>query len=358
MRISANILPLWPVHPPPSPDELLSSWMVRLAHLNGHKVHSFYALYFGKERQIWNRDIDRLAPAWLLEGLAAHTGTPMSRIMETTLLSLEGRLFERHTLSGNTRWLLPLGIYHRTSRRFGLQYCPQCLAEDATPYFRASWRLALSTACFRHDALLRDRCPDCDSPIMFWRTDMSSRSFGGRHALQDCIRCGGDLAQGPATPALWPTTRSRRLAFVWSRGFRAGWLRLSRDLQLHSLLAYPILHQICRLLLTARTERGLSGTTLTGRLGLIADFTSGCDFYDLSSEQRHALMNTAIWILDDWPLRFIALAQEAGLSSAWLLKDMRRPIPLWYEKVVIEHFYTPNPPYQGDRPSSRNCSRG
>ena len=65
---------IWPIHPHPRPDELLSSWMVRLAHANRYKVHDFYALYFGRERQIWNRDIDHLAPDWLLNGLSFHTG--------------------------------------------------------------------------------------------------------------------------------------------------------------------------------------------------------------------------------------------------------------------------------------------
>ena len=42
-----------------------------------------------------------------------------------------------------------------------LQFCPACLAEDETPYFRRGWSLATRVSCFRHGCRLRDRCPSC-----------------------------------------------------------------------------------------------------------------------------------------------------------------------------------------------------
>ncbi|MFA6699756.1 MAG: TniQ family protein, partial [Thiomicrospira sp.] len=84
---------LWPVHPHPSPDELLSSWLVRIAHGNGEKVQSFCHHEFGIERQIWNRDIDRQAPEWLLTILSERTATTIERVKQTTLKRYEGVLF-------------------------------------------------------------------------------------------------------------------------------------------------------------------------------------------------------------------------------------------------------------------------
>ena len=65
--------PLWPIHYKPLPDELLSSWLVRLAHGHGLKVQTFCNLIFGNSQQVWNRDIDRLAPTWLLDQLSYRT---------------------------------------------------------------------------------------------------------------------------------------------------------------------------------------------------------------------------------------------------------------------------------------------
>jgi len=44
---------LWPIRYKPLPDELLSSWLVRLAHGHGLKVQTFCNLIFGNRRQVW-----------------------------------------------------------------------------------------------------------------------------------------------------------------------------------------------------------------------------------------------------------------------------------------------------------------
>lgn len=62
-----------------------------------------------------------------------------------------------------TRWLLGAGKY-RAGAPVGagwLQYCPQCLAEDADPYFRRMWRLVPVTCCIKHELVLLDECPSC-----------------------------------------------------------------------------------------------------------------------------------------------------------------------------------------------------
>lgn len=131
---------LWPAHPKPLPDELLSSWIVRIASANGLKLQTFCDRVFGKEHQLWNRDIDRHAPPWLLASLARHTGTPIKHVRDATLEVYRGRLYRRKHDAGQLRWILPAGVYHRTRRHFGVQFCPQCLAEDHEPYFRTRWR--------------------------------------------------------------------------------------------------------------------------------------------------------------------------------------------------------------------------
>jgi hypothetical protein len=58
----------WPVHPRPRKDELLLSWLQELARGNGQKLQAFCDCVFGTDHQIWNRDVDRLAPRWLHPG--------------------------------------------------------------------------------------------------------------------------------------------------------------------------------------------------------------------------------------------------------------------------------------------------
>lgn len=192
---------LWPIHPQPLPDELLSSWMVRLARGNGYKIHGFYTQFFGLDRQIWNRDIDHLAPRWLISGLSERTGIPESRIEQMALRTLETYAFERLNDAGTTRWLMALGVFHRTRRAFGQQFCPICLSEDAEPYLRRSWRLALTTICEQHGVVLQDRCNACGRPVVPHRADMTShRSRLPHMSIVRCSFCRA-LITAPSTQA-------------------------------------------------------------------------------------------------------------------------------------------------------------
>lgn len=136
-------LPLWPIRYKPHPDELLSSWLVRLARGHGLRVQTFCNLIFGNRLQVWNRDIDRLGPDWIVDVLSERTGTPIDVTRGTTLRSYEGWLYPAFKASGSLQWMTSLQVFHRTRQGFGMQYCPKCLLEDRDPYFRKVWRVRL-----------------------------------------------------------------------------------------------------------------------------------------------------------------------------------------------------------------------
>jgi hypothetical protein len=119
----------WPAHLQPKPDELLSSWIVRLAIAHGQKLHTFCSITWPR-KSIWNRDIDKSADVEIVRVLSRKTATHIKRAWATTLASYEGVLYEKHTRFGPAAWIMPVGIYHRKRMQFGLQYCPICLAED------------------------------------------------------------------------------------------------------------------------------------------------------------------------------------------------------------------------------------
>jgi hypothetical protein len=184
---------LLPMHPKPLEDELLSSWWFRLARANCEKLHTFTRAIVPNVA-IWNRDIDRSVTDDVLQVLAAKTGTSLERVRATTLRDFEGRLFERFNANGNCRWILPIGIYHRSRRLYGLQYCPLCLREDEVPYFRRLWRLSFVTMCPKHWMPLLDRCSCCGEPVAFHRRDLRGpRSIYPEHPITLCQHCELDL---------------------------------------------------------------------------------------------------------------------------------------------------------------------
>ena len=144
----------WPVSIMPAPGELLSSWLHRLAYANGIPPHYFGTL-LGAPGENWSARLDRALPDRILQFLREHTGIPLENIAALTIAP-----------DPLARLRLPLRASPQQScaprvQATWLQFCPACLAEDETPYFRRDWSLATRVSCFHHGCRLRDRCPSC-----------------------------------------------------------------------------------------------------------------------------------------------------------------------------------------------------
>ncbi|OCJ08691.1 hypothetical protein A6U86_27365 [Rhizobium sp. AC27/96] len=178
----------WPVIVRPQPDELLSSWAHRLAFANGVAPRSFGRV-LGFSAGMWSASLDMNFQTDAINILTAHTGIPLPRLFA---MSLKG--------SPLKRLLLPLRDDGRRLSSTWLQFCPQCLAEDAQPYFRRQWRLATRISCPHHRCGLRDRCPSCRSRIaVFGQLELVPQHF--------CAACGFDLRRA-STSFISPKIRS------------------------------------------------------------------------------------------------------------------------------------------------------
>lgn len=321
---------LWPIHLKPFPDELLSSWIVRLAHGHGLKLQTFCSLVFGRDKSIWNRDIDKLAPDWLIHKLAECTGTSIQAVMETTLKSYEGILYEHHQPNGNTKWILPLGVYHRTRRGHGLQFCPLCLAEDAEPYFRKRWRLALSTICTKHNCYLLDACPQCKSPLAPHRTDMHPKESCPHKALGACCwKCGFDLRSASMTNV--NDSASARLQIQLEFALEQGYIDWAGNKTLHSIVFFDGLRELIAGMSSKQTRGRLARSSILQSL-MLNDWPR-LQFELTSQSHRRELFQVLAIVLDGWPTNFVSLIGECKLRYADLKGDstQRR---YWYEDVI------------------------
>ena len=318
---------LWPVRPHLLPDELLSSWIVRIAGANGLKVQHFSDVVFGNQHQIWNRDIDRLAPRWLLSSLARHTGVPLPEVRSSTLHAYRGRLFRKVTKGYYLRWILPLKIYHRKRLARGLQYCPRCLAGDATPYFRKSWRVAFCTLCPEHGIMLADQCPSCGSPVAFHRGELGKREeleSGGMHL---CHVCRFDLRKTvtPAPPRIDAAADDFMKRMV---------LSLKNLEAPFSLSSFDILHQFAKLLVSEQKGQHLHAFVskrLSLRRRLPTEFPGGFEAGSLA--MRHEILAMAAWLFLDLENRLGEAWEQGAIRYNLLLKDFENP-PLFYKKFV------------------------
>lgn len=327
---------LWPVHLKPYPSELLSSWLVRLAHGHGLKLQTFCAIVFGRDKNIWNRDIDKFAPDWLVEHIATATGTNIKDVINTTLKSYEGILYETHQPNGNTKWINPLGIYHRTHKHHGLQFCPICLANDEDPYFRKHWRLAFYTECEKHHILLHDRCPNCGHAINFHRVEMGVRSLIKPRSVVNCFKCNYDLREAAKIKLYcsdWQTTINYRTLLDFHE---MGW-GFTNNLNIHySHQLFDVLRHLCALMFSKRRARCLL-PYVTEKLGfktdVIDNYSRVTTFEKLNVHNRHVLFNCALWLIQNWPERFIKACKLNNLTSAYLLHDFTDS-PFWFYSVI------------------------
>lgn len=313
---------LWPVHPAPQDDELLSSWMVRLAHGNGFKVQAFYSEELGRNAALWNRDIDRCARENLIERLADRTGRIPDDIKRLTLHSLEGFLAE-DLQSPQTPWVLSLGAYHRTRKRPSLMFCPYCLRDDAEPYLRKAWRLACMTCCTMHGNALLDSCPSCGAYVQVHRIDMIHRSALARGvSLATCYRCRADLRQSQAPPA---TASLLALQRFLEAALARGYVDFAGNPSLHSLSFFSGLHRLVRGLLTAKV-RGARD------LRLLPTIPKNRPPEELSVDARLRVMDFAATALEAWPNEFIRLCD--GLRQPFHAFHPEKKTPYWFANPV------------------------
>jgi hypothetical protein len=315
-----------PFRPKPRPDELFSSWLCHITSGYGSKIQSFCHLMW-PDTAIWNRDVDRSASEALLMSVARMTATPITAARQTLLRGLEGSLFRSYIPNGHTKWIMPLGLYHRTRRRPGLQFCPQCLDSPGS-YWRRSWRLSLSTVCDMHNCALRDRCPHCSFPIHFHRRGMGDRNSTQLVPESICTKC----RQSLSCPGDDPHPSRRAIGFQDS-------LLLRLENAPSSLEYFEVLAHLASLLATQRSrfegfrERASrsSGHPLPEARLPGERITTLFDAMDLP--RRRAILAMLDWLLDEWPERLVRCAQDTSVRASDLSRNFIAA-PEWYLQAI------------------------
>lgn len=322
---------LWPIHYKPLPDELLSCWLVRLAHGHGLKVQTFCNLIFGNHRQVWNRDIDRLAPTWLLDELSSRTGTSPEAVFNTTLRAYEGLLYPKFRSSSVLQWILALKMYHRKREGYGLQFCPACLAEDSIPYFRRSWRVAFNTVCTRHGIMLLDRCPKCGVAVAVHRLDMTALDGLEIGSVSYCYSCRFDLRDASRIePSSYDKQASELL------------MKINLELDVEDVLGnsewdlgrHAVMHQLCRIMV-ARYKHVHLREFVLDQVGFQDLFlTEGYISFEMRPiEERHHLLQLTAWLFVDLESRLTTAWLSGAVRYNVLLKDFADR-PFWYSQIV------------------------
>jgi hypothetical protein len=307
---------LFPVHPKPFKDEVLTSWLIRLAKSNGMKVQTFNRIVFDSKKQLWNRDMDRASYQWLLDKLSEKTSIKKENLYQLTLESYQQQLYNYFSHSGILKWVLPLNIYHRKRMGFGQQFCPKCLEEDQTPYFRKHWRVAFNTFCTTHRIMHNDKCPQCNYPVMFHRVELGKPNAFNGTPMCICTTCGFDLRNSKQQPISTIDRKSFNMLFSLLESLQMG-NHLTLDLD-----HLNVLRQFCKLI-NSRVTGDKVCRYLIKQLDLDKDsvISSQIEFERSDLKHRHQTIQLATWILSCWQKIIQSMWEQKVVRYNYLTKD-------------------------------------
>jgi hypothetical protein len=176
-----------PFAPRPYSDELLSSWLLRVAAANLVSLHELlggFEDHYGPV--LTNTPIDYDVPDAAVTALSQFCRVAPERIQALDLrlraTHLSPVLLLRYPQDLSLMW-----CYRCSQHRVRYAFCPVCLARQRVIHIRWDWSVACLIRCAVHRVPLLDNCPACGEPdpLTFSGFDSSPAHL--------CRACGSDL---------------------------------------------------------------------------------------------------------------------------------------------------------------------
>lgn len=310
-------------------DEVLSSWLARLAFRHGISTVALCRMIFNGPYGM-DRDIDRLMRRDDIELLAQRTNSTIKQVETTMLSSYKGALFFCKDLAREKEpWLLPCRWLRNPGYRgrhfsSGLLFCPFCLKKNG--YFKKEWRLALSFVCAECGCYLLDSCPHCGKGNSFMEDECKFSFSDVNLYMLGCHSCGKDVTECEPTMAQEEVLNLQQHLY---------------DIMDYSSMGVPymresylqVLHAVCSLLLRNKLKlRNLAADVFE----LNDVFYQSIKHYQLrllNTEQRSDVITAAHWLLHKWPERFLNLCKNNLLMRDEVLAELP-PLPSWFIEPI------------------------
>ena len=291
---------IWPFYLSPKENELFTSWVCRLSNAHGVKPIVFTKIYFDLKGSFWNRDIDILAKKNLIEISENHSPLEKEQLKNLFLSRYESIIFQQTNQNGYNLNILPLGINHRTRKKFGLLYCPSCLCSDA--FYKLEWRLTSSIVCTHCNDYLYDSCLNCDSNIIFFRNNIGK--LNSLKKISSCYKCGIELSsfKKKKAPSASELNYQSSINNIINQGYY-------KNFQ-YSFHFFTVLNHMTRRLLTSSKKNNKFRSACEERYEIKLPYVNGMLNHSRLEKRRVALM-VAFNILDNWPDEFNALRLNA-----------------------------------------------
>ncbi|MDN5064819.1 TniQ family protein [Aliarcobacter butzleri] len=309
--------------PQPLEDELLSSWLTRVALEHKKQLPIFLTLFVKKEgNQVSRRDLDFIFDEKFLENLASKSNLKKEDIFQMSLRSEEGYLF-----SCNDCLYPPLQIRKLTDKRThnGLMYCPKCLAEDKIPYFRKKWRYQFYNACPKHKVFLTDRCWRCYEKINFAKI---------KHFKEICIchKCKKDFRENLVIKINSNFEYGLKAISWFEKGLKDGYFIID-DEKINSLYVFESFTAL-RSIVDKKNELNLVDFPLIEEYKIICEKLEKYNSKKALSIQKEFLLTSLVFYLfEEFPNNLLNFVNKNKLTHRDFIHGFK-DISFWYKKMI------------------------
>ncbi|MBS1808593.1 MAG: TniQ family protein [Acidobacteria bacterium] len=305
---------IWPIHFQPKSDELLSSWVMRLAIAYSMNYLTFIQTIAASAYPAvtnFRTDWDCFAPRQALHYLSRVTTTPFQSIERATLLQQA----EASVLS--PYWFLSASA---------IQYCPLCLSEDQYPYFRREWRFAFITCCETHESFLADSCPQCGTSISCKQSRKEQENGDVYLALRYCHRCQSDLGNKQTTHL--PSISELEFHQHLRHAIRQGGVDLPAGYRVASHRYFAGIQTVTHRLTIGKSGQVLQQALLSNiesnKLSQVEAPIVSCQINRLNLNQRRVILHLLWKLIQTWPATGAKCANSAKGYDKLLFREEQR----------------------------------
>lgn len=303
--------------PIPFEDELLSSWIVRMAYAHKTHPHTFvnqylnyrpYSFFLGENDVTLNADMIKD-----IESKAYHKIDVRSLMLTTYSGILQENIYPNNPM---------IFFTHQ-------KYCPICLREDKVPYFRKVWRTVFYNICHKHQCYLYEYCPTCHA-----RLDIS-KMYDNQLPFTYCHRCGFELQKGRKLPIHKKYLSSLCYQKKMFTVIQDGYIQLG-ETPVYSFLFFEVFAKLSKLLLLNKKCQFINKHPL---FSLFKDAKqqkiNHPIFKKIDPKAQSALFGLIMYTFDNFPYNLEAYIHTNNLTYYNLTTKMH-DIPFWYKKTINE----------------------
>lgn len=304
-------------------DELLSSWLTRMALAHKRTLTVFLSLFVKHEgSSLSHRDIDFIFNEKFFDALASKSELSKKEILNMSLRSEEGYLYRC-----NDCLYPPNQIRKLVDKRFhfGLMFCPLCLAEDEIPYFRKKWRYAFYNACPKHKVFLTDRCWSC-----YERVKLTKIKYFDE--ITYCSKCSRDLRL--TTSLKVPSSHKYGISAIkwFEKGLEKGYFLIDNQ-KVNSVFIFESCIRLQRLL-DKKEKLILDG------FPMLDDYKKLCErernYHSkkaLSIHKSFYLTAMTYYLFQNYPNNLKKFAEDNKLTYRDFMHGFKN-LPFWYIKTI------------------------